>query len=404
MRLRPFTLGMLACALGGGASVAQELPAVEPRREFGFTGSVSTFYESNFARSSRALAVLRDIDPEEFTVRPQVDVNVVQPLGRQIVYVRGFAGYEFHLNNVRLDRARGDMQGGYVASLGICQLSAFGGYRASQSDLATLDGLRTQNRIGVQTTGAGVQCSRGSGISGMVMAQRIDTKNSADVQKTADSTAETLATQLGYGNPGLGQIGLFFSYANNEFPNQITPGRPVGDGYAAHTYAVSVERAVGSRITVNLQGGMTHVKREFAPPGQDQKFKTTTYSGQIEYRLGSRLTLNLDGSRAVVPTVRAGKLYDITQAGEFRATYRLGRRILVTAGHRIDDIESNTDTSIARPVVTTSQTNSTFGSVRYRQSDRLSFRLEAGYDDRNTNLPDFDYTSTRVGLSAEVSF
>lgn len=404
MRLRPVVLGGIACACCATNVGAQTMPVVAPQRQFHGGASVSTVYDTNFARSSEALAAQRGIEQTELTLQPQVRLDLVQPLGRQLVFMKGNAGYTFHRENDQLDRARGEVQAGYLTSLGFCQASTFGSYRAAQSDLATLDSPGVKNLAQVTSIAVGTQCGRSRGFTGGATVQRIESKNSAAVQKTADSTVETLSAQFGYANPTLGRFGFLYSYANNEFPNRIIPGRPIGDGFFTQSMALTAERQFGSRIKVNATVGQTMVKREFAPPGTDLKFTSATYSGLVNYRLGSRLALELSGVRAVIPTARAGKLYDITTNGQLSGTYKLGSRYVVALGRRIEDIKSNADTSISRAVVTNARTNSTFASIRYIQSQRASLALDVRYEDRNTNLPEFNYTSTRIGLTAEVGF
>lgn len=405
MRLRPVALGAVVCACCAGTTAfAQQLPAVTPERQIHGSFSLQSVYDSNFARSSSTLAAQRGIDKEEYTLRPQVDVNVVQPLGRQLVFLTGSAGYDFHRNNPRLDRPRADMQGGFVSTLGMCQASAFGNYRASLSDLGTVDNPGVKNLLQGYSTAVGAQCGRPRGFNGSVTAQRAEAKNSATSQKEADSTTETLLASLGYANPTVGRVGLVFSYANSEFPNRIIPGRPVGDGFYSQSYGLTVERPFGRRLLVRGTVGRTLTKREFAPAGVDQKFTSTTYSAQATYKFGNRLNFELQGDRAVQPTSRAGKLYDVNTALEARGRYNFGTRYTFSAGHRIEDIDSNVDTNATSQVVSNSRTHSTYASLRYKQSRLASLTLDVRYDDRNTNLPDFNYTSTRVGLSAQIGF
>ena len=174
--------------------------------------------------------------------------------------------------------------------------------------------------------------------------------------------------------------------------------------FFTQTLGVAVERQFGSRIKTTATVGQTTVKREFAPAGADLKFTSLTYAGTVNYRLGGRLTLDLSADRAVVPTARAGKLYDITTKGQLRAAYRLGSRYVVSLGGGVEDVKSNPDTAILRPVVSKARTNSVSASVRYAQNARTRLVLDVRYDDRNTNLPEFNYTSTRVGLTAQVGF
>ena len=77
-----------------------------------------------------------------------------------------------------------------------------------------------------------------------------------------------------------------------------------------------------------------------------------------------------------------------------------------TSNQKIIDVAVQELTTIAgqKPVITKSRTYSTFGSVSYRQSRRATLSFTARYDDRNTNLPAFDYRSTQVGVTAEFGF
>lgn len=404
MHLGRFVVGVVGCACGAVPASAQMLPTVTGERQLHANVTVATIYDNNFARSSQVLAAQRGIKQNEVTLRPSVNVDIVQPLGRQIVYLKGGGGYDFHRENAQLDRARADVQGGYVTTLSICQATLYGSYRAAQSDLATLDSPGVKNLSQATSTAAGVQCGRPGSFSGGANVQRIESQNSATVQKEADSTVETLSAQLGYSNSSIGQLGIFYNYANNEFPNRIIPTRPIGDGFFTQTIGVSVDRQFGSRVKANVSAGRTMVKREFAPPGTDKKFTSSSYSALINYRLGSRITFELLGDRAVVPTARAGKLYDISTSGQLRGTYKLGSRYIVSLGGQVVDIKSNPDTLSARAVVTSARTKSAFASVRYAQSRRAGLVLDVRHDDRNTNLPDFNYRSTRVGLTAEVGF
>jgi len=406
MRLKPFALGAIACACWGTGAVAQQAPPLGSERQYHASASLRGVYDSNFARSSKALADQRGIKQAEYTLTPRLDFSIVQPLGRQMLYASGGGGYQFHRENKNLDRVTADVLGGYIASLGFCQTSAMSSYRVAQSDLALLDTPGVKNTAQTTTISAGGQCGSAQGITGGLNVQRTEAKNSAASQKQADSDTEGLTAQVGYANPTFGRFALLYAYTNSEFPNRIIVGRPIGDGFFTQTIGLSGERQLGSRIKVAATAGRTTVKREFAPPGVDQKFTSNTYSGQLTYKLGSRLTLDLEGARAVQPTGRSGKLYDINTNGQISGAYKLGSRYLVTLGHQIQDIKSNVDTTLTpgQLVITNSRTNTTFASIRYTQSQRISVTLDARYDDRNANLSDFDYTSTRIGLSVDVGF
>lgn len=404
MRLRPLALGVVACACCGTVATAQGMPNVEARREFTGSFSVRSLYDSNFSRSSSATANQRGVKPKEYSVTPTISVRLVQPIGQQVVYVSGDAGYNFYKENDQLNRIRGQAQGGYVTRLGPCGLFATGSYAAAQSDLALIDSPNIKNLAQSTTIGAGAQCSRGRGLNAGISAQRTETTNSAEVQKQVNATSEVITATLSYGKENVGVLGVSYAYADSELPNRVIPGRATGDGFFTQSLSVTAERQFGSRLYARASAGRSMVKREFSPPGVDAKFSSTTYSAAIDYQLGSRLKLGVVGDRSIVPSARAGKVYDIRTSGRASATYNLGSRFVVGLGHSIEDIKSNTDTSLPLRVITDSRTNSTFGSLRYKQSERASVVLDVSYDDRSANLREFDYTATRVGLSVEVGF
>jgi hypothetical protein len=147
------------------------------------------------------------------------------------------------------------------------------------------------------------------------------------------------------------------------------------------------------------------VKREFSPVGDSLKFNSTTWQADAAYRFGRRILVELDLLREVRPSGRPGKLLDIVEGAEGRIRYRLNPRTSVTVGHAYQQVRSNRDTlGFARDVVTNAYTNGTYGSVEFRTPGRLGFTLDVRHEDRNTNLPIFNYISTRVGLTTAVSF
>ncbi|OHB26410.1 MAG: hypothetical protein A2790_18445 [Phenylobacterium sp. RIFCSPHIGHO2_01_FULL_69_31] len=406
MRLRTLALGALLSANAYVDASAQtpKVPAVTPERKLDFGGRVGVVYDDNFARGSAALATARGIEPEEVVVTPSATASIVQPLGQQVLFLNGSLGYDFHRRNKQLDRQNYDIAGGGMAVFGMCQQTAFGNHRARQSDLVDLDSVSTKNLMRSTGVGIGVTCGRPSGVGLTGLVQRQETKNSAPLTKTSDSTSETLMLGVQYANPTLGTLGFVYNYSGNEFPNRIIPGRPVGDGFITQTFGVNVQRKFGSRLEVAAGAGQTTVKREFSPPGVRQKFKSTSYSGEITYRVGGRITLLASADRAIVPSSRPGKLFDISTNGEVEGRYKIGSRYEASVGHSIGDLKSNADTAVAALVVTKSRVNATYASLSYKQSERLSLSLDVRRQERKTNLQDFNYNGTRVGLTAEVSF
>lgn len=408
MRASPLVLGAILCFGLTGAAVAQgqpQMPQVEPKRDWAIDGRITANYDSNIARLGKGAVNQRGLTATDWTVTPTVSGRLVQPLGQQYLFVEGSAAYDFHRRNEQLDRERFQATAGGGAVVGPCRPMAFVNYEASQSDLADLDLASSRNRLRSVGAALGMQCGRAVGPGVMVIAQRTDAKNSANTLKIQDRTQETLSASLLYGAPNLADLALTWTYANTEFPNRVNPGRPVGDGFWTQSIGGRLQRDFGSRLTVGVSGSRVLVKREFSPAGDPLKFNSTTWQADAAYRLGRRILLELDLLREIRPSGRPGKIIDVVEGADGRIRYRLNPRTSVTVGHAYQQVKSNGDTlGFARGVVTNAYTNGTYGSVEFRTPGRLGLTLDVRHEDRNTNLPIFNYISTRVGLTTRVSF
>lgn len=408
MRFSTLAFGAMLSACGaGGAAIAQtapKVPNVQGERQFKFEARVAASYDSNAARTSKVLAAQRGVTQQDYRLTPTLAANIVQPIGQQALFLDGSGGYDFNANNSQLNRKRYAVTGGATGVLGICRPVLYGIYNALQSDLADLDAPVSNSLQTSKGMALSASCGRATGFGGSATIQRIDTKNSAQSLRIQDRTVETLFVSGAYSAPSFVDANVFFNYTNNEFPNRIIPGRPVGDGFWTQSLGMRLQRKFGSRLTTGVSVSGTRVKREFVPPGLRDKFTAATYSGDIAYRAGDRLLLTLTGGREVRPSERAGKLFDIAESLEGSARYRLGSRFSLTLGHAYTDSISNLDTAASRAVVTNATTNTTSGKFEYRRGTLGSISLNVQRERRDTNLPSFNYNSTRVGVSTAVSF
>lgn len=406
MRLRPLVLGTVLAA-GASSAFAQsqpQVPAVEPKREYDLGLNVSGYYETNVSKSNKATALQRGIEQEDYYIRPQAIASIVQPLGQQALFIRGLAGYDFYDKNDQLNRQRYDVSGGGMAMYFGCREVAYANYREQQSELTDLDAGTTENTQKVTGGGFGLECGRNTGPQGSVVLQKQQSKNSAATRKTSDADNQVALVTLGYSRPSLGTLTLIYNYSDSQFPNRVIPDRPVGDGFFTETLGVGVERKFGSRLRFSGNFGRTELKREYAPPGLKQKLNVTSYSAEAEYKPGSRINVLITGAREVKPSERTGKLYDVAETVEGTVRYRFGTRMTFSVGYRYADVTSNVDTSQNANVVTSSITNTASAGFVYRQSEKASLLLDVRHEDRETNIPSFDYKDTRVGLTAIYNF
>jgi len=406
MRLHALARGaaISVAAFAPVLAMAQEMPAVGNKREWKVGVRAEAYYDSNIARSSSTLSNIRNLEKEDYVLLPAVTVGLVQPFGRQVAFLNGDVGYAFHRNNSELNRRRAKVQGGVAALLGPCRPVVFGGYEAAQSDLANLDVGTTKNLRQMYTTGVGSTCARGIGPGASFMLMRSDVKNSDNTVKESDTTTEVMNIQLLFARPTLGTFSAGFAHSSTEFPNRIIPDRPVGDGFFTQSYFLGYNRAFGSRLKVTAQGGITHVKREFSPPGVEQSFNSRTYQGDVVYGLGERIEFEVNGQRAITPSQQVGKTFDKNTGANAIVRYKAGERFQVEGGYSWQQIKANADTATALLVVTNAETDALYGSVSFSPNDRLRLQLSVRYEEREANLPQFTYTATRVGLSAQTSF
>lgn len=405
MRLRPLALGATIGVVACSAAHAQiSAPTASSQRDLGFGAQVSVLYDTNTARSNETVAAQRGLILEDTTITPTVNFNVSQPLGQNAVFLNSSAGYQFHDKNKKLDRQTYAVSGGGMARLGMCQATVFGTFNAAQADIADLDTLTTTNLRRSIGRGATLQCGRPTGFGGNVGVQKVMTHDSEQRLRTNDSDSSTISVGLGYTNPVLGTVGVNYAYNSNEFPNRIIPGRPIGDGFFSDSYGLTVQRDFGSRLSVSGAASRIELKREFAPPGASQKLKGTTYAAQADYAIGSRITVNVGASRSVRPSGRPGKLFDIAETANLNLGYKLGSRFDISLGHTYARTKSNQDTLTPVTVVTSSELNSTSASIGFATTGKISLNLDVRYDERVTNLPEFDYTATIVGVRAGAKF
>ena len=407
MRLRTLALGALFCAGAAASAQAQQgagPPNVKPKRQYTIDALLDVIFDTNLPRSNKATAAARGLVQNDYLISPKINADISQPFGQQVLFVQGSAGYDFHARNTRLDSQRYDLTAGAAGIIGPCRPIAYGTFQGGQSNLADADLTTSKNRQSVTGVAVSTQCGRDVGPGGLVMVQRLDTKNSASQLVIQDSTSETLQVLLTYGAPSLINLSLMFNYGNNEFPNRINPGRPVGDGFFTQTYGVRLDRKFGNRIDVGATASRTHLKREFVPAGIPATLNANTYSADLQYRVNERAAFSLSASREIKPSNRVGKLYDVAEGLQGQLTYRLNSRFSLTLGHSYEDSISNLDTASTRAVVTDAITNTTFASIAFRRPGLGSLELDLRREARDTNLPLFDYRAFRVGLITRVGF
>jgi hypothetical protein len=307
--------------------------------------------------------------------------------------------------NKQLNRQNVDLTGGGLVVTGACRSTLYGNYTAAQSDLADAAVGVVKNLATTGTEGLGVNCGAASGLMGSISYQHQDLTNSAARQQIADHRSDGGMASFGYGRPSLGTLQLTGNYTTQTFPNRLNAAGQVGDSYWDQMLGVSYSKTLGSKLKFEGTVGRSTLHRDSAPVGVPLTVSGTSYSVAAEYVLNSRLSFQGQAGRQFQPSNRPGKLYDLATTAQVTANYNLGTRFLISLGGLYEDLKSNTDASVGAPISPNkSREKTAFGSVRYRQSQKLSLLLDLRRQERETDLPSFDYTDNSVTLTLAVNF
>lgn len=388
----------IAVGVATSAIMASSSAIAQEAREVGFGLHAGIEHNSNVTRTSPAQAELRGLSLSDTIFTPSATANVVLPVGKQAVFLNGLIGYSFYEKNDQLDRELLNLDGGIRGKFGPCAPTLRATYSrgiVQFDDPILIDDAR--NILETKSVGIDVACARPTGFGLVAGASRDWSENSLEIAKLSDSRRTSMNVGVSYGRPSLGTVTLFYTRASADYPKRL-----IEDGYDLDAVGLSYSRELGARIEGAVSVSMNRIDPH-APLAGGRR-ETTGYSANVTYRANSRLALSLLLDRSVTPSTAIGRSYDLTTAYRVGADYELGERVMVTLGYSRVDRES--DGMLALPIVqlTDSSVEAVTASVRYRQSDRLSFALTAGREERNTNAPQFDYTNDRIGLSADLAF
>lgn len=390
-----------ALALLGSTALAGPALA-EGQRGFTITARTDVVYDTNVARSSDVEAKARGLKPEDTLVTPGVMVKYDMPLGRQSVFLTAGAAHSFYDVNKKLDTDTIDFSAGIRGRVGPCAPKLEADYHRGRN---TLDNFVTastlQNEVDTTSVGLDVQCVRNPGIGVTFGVNHLRATNS--LKTIALNDFETTSGSIGfqYQRPALGTLSIFGQHSRTEFINDR--GAALSSGYEVTSEGVSFLRKLGARIEGSVSAAYTEARPLSPISGSTlEKFGGWTYTGDISYRPSNRLSLAAKFSKAVTPA-DFGQSFQITEISNLSATYKLGSRIELglSGSHELLDLAGGLPASVIG--LTHSRSNTISGDVKYHQSRRLVFRLNADHESRKTNSTRFDYDADRIGLGVDVT-
>ena len=413
MRQGLWVLGLACAAAAASSSVeaqvtSQAMVAGRQVRTVKVRAGAQAEFDTNIAKTSEAQAVIQGLTLEDVTYTPSLNVNFVVPLGRQAVFMQGAASYLFHQNNKRLDHDSFNVAGGVGNSLGPCGTVLTGAYqrgRSQLSDRALV--LDVQSITETKSATFGLTCSRPSGLGIVANGMLQRGSNSGSTVAIREFETESLSGGLSYGRPSSGSISVQGNYGRTKYPQQVG-AMAQGLGYETKGVSVHVERRVGARIQLGGTFGYVEAMSLAPPPvtvpTMPSRFKGINYLGDASYRASSRLQASATFSRQISPSLIAGRSFEVQSAYSLGVDYKIGSRISTRLAAQQTESTSRGGSPATATTLTASKVKTVLASIRYRQSDRLSFVLNAAHEQRTANDPRFAYTGDRVGLTADVSF
>lgn len=374
--------------------------AQEARRlKIGIAAEVA--HDSNVARTSAAQAVLRGLTLEDTVFTPSVTVDFLAPVGRQSIFLSGTAGYAFYDKNDKLDSERLDFTGGANLGLGPCAVALSGGYARglSQIDDRTLITV-AENLVETKRANIDIGCSRPTGFGVVAQASTGRTTNDLAIMKPSDFDVTTYMVGLSYQRPALGTVTVFANREETEYFN-----RTLEAGFTMNSVGVTLSRQLGARIQGSVTVAYAQIKQEGVLAGLTSAgdVETTTFAGSLSFRASDRLRLQAAFNRGATPSEGLGRTYDLSESYEVGGEYDFGSRVTLGLGYASVDRDSKGVLPVP-DLLADAKTTNLYASIRYKQSERLSFLLRAEREEQITNAPQFDYTSERIGLSANVTF
>ena len=428
-RFRPSTIRFAlatasVCALAAWATsaAAQSVPpgaltglppADSKLFELDVTGRV--VYDSNITGGRAVVADAKDLHQDDIIYTPTARANFYLPVGRQSVFLDASVGYDDHQYNSMLNHANITLNGGVVASLGRSGGDIADVYSEVQSNEADLPLQVTRNIQTIQSIGIQVNCSTGVGLGEFLTVRHTAIDNSAQTS-VIDSKAWSASAGLSYQRPVLGAISVFAAYSSIDYSNSGPTSLPT-PGYQTYSLGLTYARRIGARLKGSMELSLQDIRpgdppTAIFPPGAlpiatRSSLVSVSAQGQLDYAVNSRLKASLTLQRNVQPSIQEGADYTVVELAQLEGTYTLSSRLSASLGaswRNLDYRGVAPATVTALDLVTQDEITGVFGSVSYHLGRKGTLTLDVRHNIRNTNITIFDYTETRVGITATEAF
>jgi hypothetical protein len=368
-------------------------------RRFDISGRIRAEYDSNVARSSRAVADIRDVRPDDIKYTPSLSVDLGMPVGRQSVFLQGDAGYELYQYNKDLKRERVNLTGGVAGRVGRCSSALTGIVNRGVSDYEdfSLGAQRSVQRTLTGSLFAG--CQIGASLGASLSAMHTETTNSGGATFVGSNT-DGVTGALSYGSPSAGSISLTAGvtstrYGENPLAAVMSPG------FDTYSLGLQYSRPIGARLNGRAAVAYYQLQSKSAE-ASDQNGLSVDVG--LAYRASDRLSGNLSYSRTIGATNRIGANSTVEQRGQVGVTYRLSSRLRANLGGTLSRRTYGTPPLPGALFASREDRKTIRAGVSFDVGRRSSILFDAAVDDINADLDTLDYTAEKVGVTLSTSF
>lgn len=379
----------------------------ESGRRIGVFITSQQVYESNVLRQPKFFPVPRGFARNDFRLSPSINLDIVQPFGRQKLTLVGGAGYDFYRRNSRLERERINLLGRFDLSIGEdCKPQLGISYARQQSDLAdfiAFTDFRLRNREQRVTYSGSVKCGSVIGLKPGLSIERTVVTNSSVFRRLGNFNSTAYGASIGYISPTLGELSLFGNYRKGDYPNRgaFIGGRTLGDKVEVFSGGLRLQRDLGSRLKGNISIGYTLAEPSL--PGT-RRFSGGSGSADLTAQISEPLQVVLGYSRSVQQSNQLNVSFSVNDAYSLNASYVLGPRLVLTGGvsrteRKLRDSPALTPNLLGLEDKTTLY----FGGLRYSPLGPISFSLNATKSERRSDTGFFDYNASAVSLGVNLN-
>ena len=393
----------LGAAILGGSISSTALAQDENATRFEIAFQVDARHDSNIANASADRAIARGLEQEDQRLGVATTVAFERAFGPNSIYADAYVGYDFYSENDQLDSERISATAGASFELAFCdfqpeisfarQQSILGSELVSIDDTGSVDNVQT-----VQSYGATLSCGPEVGLraEGGVSYERGDNDNA--LRQTADYETFTYKTGVGYQHPSLGTISVFASHQDTEFENRNLVG--VEDSFQARRFGARLERDIGARISGSAEA--FYLTTESAV-SSDSDFDGIGFGVELKALLTEQLQARVNLLRDIQTALNNDALYTETSSYGVDLEYAASPRLTLNTAYVYNDrdfVFSDNVAPLPINLLETDRIHTVTASANYDATERLSFTLYGGYEDRDANGDFFDYNGGFVGLTA----